>query len=259
MGIRCFGAGETIEDAVHPAFCRSGNDKYLLIGFGWSVIGCSPATINQAGVAPLDGPMILREVERHVCAYPDDRVVVVTHWNYEFEKYPQPGHRQLARQIVDLGAYAVIGHHPHIVGPIERYKGKTIAYSVGNWAFSYGHYFEKELRFPEPSFDQIAIELGAEDVVHHARFVPPSTVKYESSEKVHTEALGLRADFEGMSHQAYVTWFARHRTKRRGLPIYKSASPSVSNTLKDNWVAFRQLLIDVAVRLRIKSTKRRSV
>ena len=43
-----------------------------------------------------------------------------------------------ARLVVDAGADLVIGHGPHVVRAIERYKGRLIAYSLGNFATYYG-------------------------------------------------------------------------------------------------------------------------
>ncbi len=43
-----------------------------------------------------------------------------------------------ARGVVDAGADLVIGHGPHVVRGIERYKERLIAYSLGNFATYYG-------------------------------------------------------------------------------------------------------------------------
>ncbi len=43
-----------------------------------------------------------------------------------------------ARLVVDAGADLVIGHGPHVVRAMERYKGRLIAYSLGNFATYYG-------------------------------------------------------------------------------------------------------------------------
>ena len=43
-----------------------------------------------------------------------------------------------ARRMVDAGADLVIGHGPHVVRALERYKGRLIAYSLGNFATYYG-------------------------------------------------------------------------------------------------------------------------
>jgi len=43
-----------------------------------------------------------------------------------------------ARLVVDAGADLVIGHGPHVVRAVERYKDRLIAYSLGNFATYYG-------------------------------------------------------------------------------------------------------------------------
>jgi poly-gamma-glutamate synthesis protein (capsule biosynthesis protein) len=37
--------------------------------------------------------------------------------------------------MVKAGADLVIGHHPHVVQPVEAYRGRWIAYSLGNFVF----------------------------------------------------------------------------------------------------------------------------
>ncbi len=44
----------------------------------------------------------------------------------------------IARRMVDAGADLVLGHGPHVVRAVERYKGRLIAYSLGNFATYYG-------------------------------------------------------------------------------------------------------------------------
>jgi hypothetical protein len=43
-----------------------------------------------------------------------------------------------ARRMVDAGADLVVGHGPHVVRAMERYKDRLIAYSLGNFATYYG-------------------------------------------------------------------------------------------------------------------------
>lgn len=43
-----------------------------------------------------------------------------------------------ARRMVDAGADLVLGHGPHVVRAMERYRDRLIAYSLGNFATYYG-------------------------------------------------------------------------------------------------------------------------
>ena len=45
---------------------------------------------------------------------------------------------KFSRMVVDAGADLVVGHGPHVVRAVERYKNRLIAYSLGNFATYYG-------------------------------------------------------------------------------------------------------------------------
>jgi poly-gamma-glutamate synthesis protein (capsule biosynthesis protein) len=64
-----------------------------------------------------------------------DLLIVVIHWGNEYEESPDVYHRKVAHALIDGGADLVIAHHPHVLQAIENYKGKVIAYSLGNFLF----------------------------------------------------------------------------------------------------------------------------
>jgi hypothetical protein len=45
---------------------------------------------------------------------------------------------KFSRMMIDAGADLILGHGPHVVRAIERYKNRLIAYSLGNFATYYG-------------------------------------------------------------------------------------------------------------------------
>ena len=49
-----FGAGETLDAASFAPVIDSGDHRYRLLGFGWSVIGCKKALLNAPGVSPFE-------------------------------------------------------------------------------------------------------------------------------------------------------------------------------------------------------------
>lgn len=71
-----------------------------------------------------------------------DIVVVSIHWGVEYQRQFVPRQQQLGRALIDAGADVIIGHHPHVVQPVEIYKNKLIFYSLGNFIFD--QYFSKE-------------------------------------------------------------------------------------------------------------------
>lgn len=64
-----------------------------------------------------------------------DIIVAVFHWGNELENVPDENQITLAHLAIDEGADVVVGHHPHVVQGIDTYKGKAIAYSLGNFCF----------------------------------------------------------------------------------------------------------------------------
>lgn len=64
-----------------------------------------------------------------------DIVIVYYHFGEEYEKEPNPRQKFLAELAIDEGADLVVGSHPHVIQPLEIYKDKYIAYSLGNFVF----------------------------------------------------------------------------------------------------------------------------
>lgn len=72
-----------------------------------------------------------------------DYLIALPHWGIEYNDI-NPGQFQKtqARQIVDAGVDLIIGTHPHVIQPIEKYNDKLIFYSLGNFIFD--QYFSPE-------------------------------------------------------------------------------------------------------------------
>lgn len=72
-------------------------------------------------------------------AHPDYFVFVCLHWGIELKSKPTAEQVEQAHLIINSGADAIIGHHPHVVQTIENFKGKYIFYSIGNFIFDNNH------------------------------------------------------------------------------------------------------------------------
>ena len=62
-------------------------------------------------------------------------IIVNFHWGIEKQYTPDENQKALAHLAIDEGADLVIGHHPHVLEGIEKYNGKYICYSLGNFCF----------------------------------------------------------------------------------------------------------------------------
>ena len=62
-------------------------------------------------------------------------VVVSLHWGEEYVNYPSRQQIEIAHKIIDHGASLILGHHPHVLQGIEKYRNGVIVYSLGNFIF----------------------------------------------------------------------------------------------------------------------------
>jgi len=67
-----------------------------------------------------------------------DAVVVTPHWGVEYNHTPEQREKGLAHEMLDAGALVVLGGHPHVVQPWEKYKTQDgreafVIYSLGNF------------------------------------------------------------------------------------------------------------------------------
>ncbi len=64
-----------------------------------------------------------------------DYQIIYFHGGTEAIHEPEGWKKNACRRLIDYGADLVIGDHPHVLQPMEKYKGKTIIYSMGNFVF----------------------------------------------------------------------------------------------------------------------------
>ena len=127
------GAGRNLAEARMPALVEKNGQKIAFLAYSLTYPVAFYAGLNQPGAAP-GYPRYFREDIKKVksCA---DYVVVSFHWGAESAAFPKSYQMEVAHMAIDAGADVVVGHHPHVLQGIERYKGKLILYSLGNFAF----------------------------------------------------------------------------------------------------------------------------
>lgn len=77
-----------------------------------------------------------------------DVVVTSLHFGEEYEMMPNDAQKDLVQFVADQGAHIVLGHHPHVLQPVDWVEGKDgnetfVIYSLGNF-FSGQRDFEKQ-------------------------------------------------------------------------------------------------------------------
>lgn len=137
-GIAFAGAGENLTIARQPARLEVNGRKIVFAAYSLTFPKEFWATDSSAGTCfPFDTFLYddIRSFKNEA-----DLLLVSYHWGGELQTTPRDYQVELAHRTLDAGADIILGHHPHIVQGIEIYKGKLIAYSLGNFVF--GSYSE---------------------------------------------------------------------------------------------------------------------
>jgi poly-gamma-glutamate capsule biosynthesis protein CapA/YwtB (metallophosphatase superfamily) len=161
-GLKYVGAGRNKAEAHRPLILESKGWRIAFFGY-YGGPEAPAATISSAGVASRRIGLIEKDVRsiRQTVEY----IVVNLHWGTEKATRPDRDQIKFARRIIESGADAVIGHHPHVLQGIERYKNGVIAYSLGNLVFGGNSRSNYETGIFE-------ITLGRDEISY--RFIPVS-------------------------------------------------------------------------------------
>lgn len=165
-GIIHVGAGMTLAASLKPAMLSTPGGRVAFVGVAATLPNGSGAGPNRPGVAPIrvltryvidpvtidetpgmsafaetvvvegDRDLVLEAVRtaRAEC----DLLIVTIHWGVPygfvapFQDELADYQRPLGRALIDAGASAVIGHHPHYLQGVEFHDGRPIFYSLGN-------------------------------------------------------------------------------------------------------------------------------
>ena len=136
QGVRYFGGGKNIRAAHEPVVFDVKGKRIAVLGYDIFMPRSFEALHDQAGVAWGERDHIAQDIARARQHHRADLVITYPHWGWENVKRANPQQQSLAYWMIDSGADAVVGGHPHVTQNIEVYKGKPIFYSLGNFIFN---------------------------------------------------------------------------------------------------------------------------
>lgn len=150
-GIEQVGVNETAQAALEPRITEHRGLKIGWVAHTFSV-NFKPFPPDQPWRVNMTPFHVVRELDtsaleeqiRRCRQAACDLVFVTLHWGLEFEFYPHPQQRVWARRFAELGADLIIGHHPHVIQPVEIYRTSggrevPILYSLGNLTPVFSH------------------------------------------------------------------------------------------------------------------------
>lgn len=133
-GIGYYGGGHHLKEAHTPLIFERKGMRIALLGYNEFQPRNFEADHDRAGIAWSEDEQVVRDIREARSVWRADVVIPVMHWGWE-EPVANARQRELARLMIDAGADAVVGGHPHQLQDTETYLGKPIFYSLGNFVF----------------------------------------------------------------------------------------------------------------------------
>ncbi len=132
-GLAQAGGGLNLSQAHAPWIVERRGLRIALLSYNEFMPRSFEAGHDTPGVAWSEDEQVVEDIRRARTVHRADLVIPFMHWGWENEGVANARQRLLARKMIDAGADAVIGGHPHVTQDIEHYQGKPIVYSVGNF------------------------------------------------------------------------------------------------------------------------------
>jgi poly-gamma-glutamate synthesis protein (capsule biosynthesis protein) len=237
-----FGAGKDKFEAGNPLYLNSGGLVIALIGISQ----------HEGMVASKNNPGVFSEKEFCLLkikvkeARKQARWIILNfHGGEEYTTIPSPAKRRVVRKLASIpDVDIVICHHSHTFQGIEKFKNKTIFYSLGNFVFDIkSHHlyplthestlisfafsdegFNYELIPVIINYKERKIELGSGEFIEHVKSISEFTNyrKKWMSEAVRVLFIknpDMSEDIDRLQSQSPVKWFLQRKFYKKALLI----------------------------------------
>jgi poly-gamma-glutamate synthesis protein (capsule biosynthesis protein) len=182
--IKYAGAGRNLTEARRPAILKTAGATVAVLAYSLTFPEEFWAEAGRPGTAFGHEAHVRADVA--AARAQADIVIVSFHWGQEGKTELREYQTQLGRAAIEAGAAAVLGHHPHILQGVERYRHGAILYSLGNFVFgSYSNQAARSavarLRFRDKQLTEVRLTplnvLNAEVVFQPRRLPRPEADK----------------------------------------------------------------------------------
>lgn len=180
-----------------------------------------------------DKKEVLAEIARLTADDTVHAVILTPHWGSENSHHPIRRQKSLARDAINAGAVAVIGTHPHVLQPWEKYvtedgREGLIIYSTGN-------FISNQRRLPERTgiiaILEITLERDNKARITAAGFIPTWVVIGGRGHRV-------------VENRGRMRWALNHAkrilpnenlVKSENLPSLRKTCTEVAGNRRENW------------------------
>jgi poly-gamma-glutamate capsule biosynthesis protein CapA/YwtB (metallophosphatase superfamily) len=132
VGVRHAGTARTPAEASRPTLLRVGDVTVAHLSYTYGFNGLRRPRGKEWVANLMDERAVLAEA-RTARRLGAEVVILSVHWGAEYSNRPSERQRDRARRLlaspdIDL----MVGHHPHVVQPLERIGDEWVVYSTGN-------------------------------------------------------------------------------------------------------------------------------
>lgn len=152
VGIDYIGGGFSHHEAHRPAIKEIGGNRIAFLAYNNQGAEFWQATKERLGIAWLNEES-LKDIGN--AKNQADLVIVLVHWGDEYQTKPNQSQQGWAQAMMASGADLIIGHHPHVVQPVEKINQSWVAYSLGNFIF--------DQAFDEKTKKGLLLEVAVKD------------------------------------------------------------------------------------------------
>ncbi len=133
-GIAFFGGGRNLREAHAPLWIERNGVRIALLGYNEFQPRFFEAGPTWSGIAWSEDSEVVADI-RAARGAGADVVIPFMHWDWEKEPKPSERSQRLAQLMIEAGADAVVGGHPHVTQGAAIYKDRPIVWSLGNFVF----------------------------------------------------------------------------------------------------------------------------
>jgi hypothetical protein len=243
-GLDCFGLESSKNKFDNYKLIEKDGIIICIGSFGWLNEECISSSKNKQGNVNLTK----KNIELFFDSIKDleyDKLLIYTHYGYEYEYYPLPLHVDLFRYMIDLGADFIYSSHSHILQPYEIYNDKYIFYGLGNFYFA-----SRRDIYPESSDLGLYLEL---DISKYCIKVYPKYIQYNRKLKQSTVLLECnyfdKHKLDILSFDRYSKEYSKTRIRKKNpRPILYRDSDFINSIKFKGW----KLIVDITGFLKIR-------
>ena len=134
QGILTAGSYTSFEDRNKEVIMEKNGITYTILSYTTTLNGLSIPSGKEYLVNYYNAEQVKEDIER--LRDKVDVLMVAMHWGEEYTHTPTDNQKEIAEYLASLGVDIIIGHHPHVIQPIDFIGNTMVIYSLGNFIAS---------------------------------------------------------------------------------------------------------------------------